>query len=85
MAKPQPQVLAGQATDNNQEEICLAKGVYAVLYDDNPIVIRKRRGDQLSNYVYQSSVYSNPGNAYRLRDQLNSKYNTIKFTVKVLS
>ena len=85
MAKKQPEILLSSVRGDPAvlEEVCQAKGVYAIFFEGKPFTLRKKRKKH-NHYEYQGTVYSNPGNAYRLKDQLNEKFETDLFTVEVL-
>lgn len=88
MSRPKPDVLL-EKTDKatyKTEQILAANGIWAVFYDGKPINLKT--SNMLVQYPgpkYTKVSFSNQGHAINLAKKLNSKYNTDKFSVVLLT
>jgi hypothetical protein len=87
MSRPKPTVLIEHVNKTNykSEQILESEGIWAVLYDQQPINLKS--GNILVNYPgpkYKKTSFSNPGHAINLAKKLNTLFKTDKFTVTLL-
>ena len=82
MARPQQQILLSSQGDEHIDIIASA-GLWAVLYQEQPINIRKKlwivRGE---THKYMKTTYPNEAHAHRTAERMNKLFITDKFTVR---
>lgn len=84
MPRRSAKVLLETSVDKNKriDQILESSGIWAVLYDSNPINIRNvNQLFKYENIKYKKSNFSNPGPAIHLARKLNHIFKTDKFTV----
>jgi hypothetical protein len=86
MARPQPTVICSNDDDGIISEICEADAVYAVLYQGQPIKLRRHNSELMYlGYKYSKTMFPEPGHAFVLARKLNAIHNTDDFTVAVMT
>lgn len=87
MSRPKPTVIFESQDDNNSAiQVCEADAVYAVTYQNKPIMLRKIM-NVYQNYPgpkYNKSSFTSPGHAFNLAERLNQMFNTTEFTVMIM-
>jgi hypothetical protein len=85
MARPQPTVICSHEDGDTVSEICSADAVYAVLYQGQPIKLRRHNPDLMYlGFKYGKTMFPEPGHAFVLARKLNAAYTTQDFTVAVM-
>lgn len=86
MARSNPRIICSHPDGASTVEVCAAESVYAVLYQGQPIKLRKNN-PQLGyqGYKYGRSMFAEAGHAVRLARQLNRIYSTRDFAVAVMT
>ena len=87
MSRPKPRVLIEHTnkTTYKTEQVLASEGVWAVLYDKQPINLTT--SNLLVQYPgpkYKKVSFSNPGHARNLARKLNTQFKTDRFTVVLL-
>ncbi len=84
MARPSATtLLSTQIDDFTGVDILTAKGLWAVLYKDQPINVKLRYWNAQGEFKkYNRATYPSLSPAIKLRDKLNKLYFTTEFTVK---
>lgn len=88
MSRPKPQVLLEQVnrTTYSSDQVLAAEGIWAVFFDNKPINLRTCNVlINNNNTKYRKVSFSNRGHAINLAKKLNTKFNTNKFSVVLLT
>lgn len=86
MARPGPTIICEHTELDWTVQVCTADAIYAVLYQGEPIKLRKFNSQvKYLGYKYSKTSFPEPGHALRLARELNGVYNTQDFTVGILS
>lgn len=83
MSRPKPNVILEHLNGPQKEQIIACEGIWAVLYQGQPINYRSVANFQMPKY--RKTAFSNPGHANNLARKLNRKFNTNDFTVALLT
>jgi len=85
MARPKPTQICSHSDGDLIVEVCTADAVYAVLYKDRPIKLRKLNPDKMFQGVkYSKTTFPEPGHAIALARRLNATYGGSNFTVAIM-
>ena len=86
MSRPKPTIICSHSDNNLIVEVCEADAVYAVLFQGQPIKVRKQNPEKLFQGIkYSKTSFPEPGHAMRLARKLNDTYNSTEFTVAIMS
>jgi hypothetical protein len=86
MARPKPRIICSHTDDTTVTEVCSADAVYAVLYQGEPIKLRRHNPDLMYlGFKYGKTMFPEPGHAFLLARKLNAAYNTQDFTVAIMT
>jgi hypothetical protein len=88
MSRPEPIVLE-QIVDNKTykiDQVLKSDGIWAVYYKDSPINLKiENMLVRCPGPKYKRVSFSNPGHAINLAKKLNEKFNSMEFTVVLLT
>lgn len=83
MSRPKPKIIMEQVDRRTykSEQVLAADAVYAVVYRDRPIGVRKLSLLLDNSAKYSKTAFVNIGHAHNLADKLNEKFKTDEFKV----
>lgn len=85
MARPGPTIICEHTDNDKTIQIGQADAVYAVMYQGEPIMLRKFTEDLgYQGYKYLKTTFTEPGHAIRLARNLNQAHNTTDFAVAIM-
>lgn len=88
MSRPKPTVLLEHIADDMRAlQVCEADAIFAVCYKGRPIKIKTHINIE-SPYPgpkYVKTSFPTPGHAFNLAEKLNKKFDTIDFSVVMMT
>lgn len=88
MSRPKPTVIFESVDDNMRSyQVCEADAIYAVCYKGRPIKVKTRANIEIDypGAKYAKTSFPTAGHAFNLCERLNLKFNTVDFTVVIMT